>query len=82
MSQGKTQSEILDQIKPSYIKELAAVRIPTPLVNLVMSAVFTIIEKEPAWPNISKELKDRHFIEQLYKIENEKICEDTAKKLK
>ena len=56
--------------------------VPPALVGLVMSAVMVVLEKEPSWPNVKQEIKDKNFINKLHEATEKGICQSIANKLR
>jgi hypothetical protein len=61
----KRPCDYLEHLNKNYLKELQTIKVPPPLLGLVMSSVMILLEKDPSWPSVVHEMKDTNFLNSL-----------------
>jgi len=71
----------LEKLDKKSVTEVKSYTKPPPLVEKVMSAVMTVLKKEPTWAAAKKELGDSQFLNKLKNFDKEKISNATVKQI-
>lgn len=69
----------LEGLDKKYIAEIKSFASPPPDVATVMYAVMVIMQKEPTWASVKKELADPKFVEKIMKFDKDNIPQKTLK---
>ena len=72
-------ARILDELNRGSIKEIQTMLKPSPVIVMVVSAVMTVLGKDPNWPKAKLELSDPNILMRLKIVEG--LTEDTYNKL-
>lgn len=70
--------ELLDK---KFIAEIKSFTSPPTDVATVMSAVMIVLQKDPTWQTVKKELADPNFVKKIMEFDKERISQATLKKI-
>jgi len=70
--------ELLDK---KFIAEIKSFTSPPADVATVMSAVMIVLQKDPTWQTVKKELADPNFVKKIMEFDKERIGQATLKKI-
>jgi dynein heavy chain len=69
----KAADEGLNNLQKNKIAELRTYNQPPPAVNVVCSAIMTILGKDTSWASIKKEINDPDFLKKLKTYDKENM---------